>query len=112
MQKDRFIGTWTLLYAVFLVISAYVAYWNKLTLEEVALRYNKIILNFEVLIFISFCFRSGDSLPLCFLLDTLLPMLYYSSGYCMTLFFEMNLSICHLRTYEDNPVIVAKGILP
>ena len=52
MQKDRFIGTYTLLYALFLVISAYLAFWNKWTLEEVALRYNKIFLSFEVRYFL------------------------------------------------------------
>ena len=48
MQKDRFIGSLTLLYTLELVISAYIAFWYKLTLEDVAMRYGKIFVNFQV----------------------------------------------------------------
>ena len=48
MQKDRFIGTLTLLYTLELVISAYIAFWFKWTLEDVAMRYGKVFINFQV----------------------------------------------------------------
>ena len=48
MQKDRFIGTLTLLYTLELVISAYIAFWFKWTLEDVAMRYGKIFINYQV----------------------------------------------------------------
>lgn len=85
MQKDRFIGTFSLLYALELVISAYIAFWNRFTLEDVAMRYGKIFLNFQVHNHGLYYYhsRSGGFSLLCFWLDIPCPMHCYSFGYCI-----------------------------
>lgn len=48
MKNNSFIGPITLLWTIILVCGSYYAFYNKMSLESVVLRYGKILFNFEV----------------------------------------------------------------
>lgn len=48
MKNTSFIGPFVLIWAILLIAGSYYAFFNKLTLESIVLRYGKILFNFEV----------------------------------------------------------------